>query len=484
MILKVLAASLAIGCSVLSAAPGDRLFSVMPTIPVSNQDFGDAVAISGNLVLVGAEDTPEGSVLSAGAAFLFDGVTGAQLRKLTPNESPATRAFGTSVAIDNQQLVIGAEDENLSKGAAYFFNVNGTQLHKVVANDGVAGDEFGQDVAIGGNVAAVSAPGAGALGGLYLFNVTTGVQIGSTIRPADLSPNAEFGSSIDMDREHVIVSIDNFGLGGAAYIYDTAGLLVNKLTLPSQFSSVRGFGRYVAIDGDYALVGATPSSDQTLGDRGTAFLFNVTTGAFLRQFTPLDSQADDLFGEGVALSGSLALVAARREDALGIANTAYLFDVNTGVQLARMDGAGIPAGDESFEAIDIDGAWIVAGQEGFDSPGFANNGRANVFSALVADYNNNGTIDAADYTVWRDTLGQTGAGLAADGNVNNVIDSGDYSLWRGNFGKSLSGPGAAASTAEPATLTVLAIVATLGWLRRLPRCGSRPGAMLIVVCSR
>ena len=27
---------------------------------------------------------------------------------------------------------------------------------------------------------------------------------------------------------------------------------------------------------------------------------------------------------------------------------------------------------------------------------------------IVGDYNHNGIVDAADYTVWRDTLGQTG----------------------------------------------------------------------------
>ena len=34
---------------------------------------------------------------------------------------------------------------------------------------------------------------------------------------------------------------------------------------------------------------------------------------------------------------------------------------------------------------------------------------------LDGDYNANGVVDAADYTVWRDSLGQTGMGLAADG---------------------------------------------------------------------
>lgn len=447
--------------AVASALPGDKLFSVVPTAPVSNQDFGDAVAISGNIVLVGAEDTADGLIGSAGAAYLFDGVTGAQIRKLTPAEAPATRAFGTSVAIDGLKLAIGAEDENNSKGAAYLFHANGTQLHKLTAADGVMGDEYGQDVAISGNVAAVSSPGAGALGAVYLYNVTTGAQIGGTIRPADLSPNAEFGTTIDMDGNRVIASVDNFGLGGAAYIYDTAGVLQHKLTLPSQFSTVRGFGRSVAISGNVALVGSTPSSDQTLGDHGTAFLFDATTGAFLRRLTPNDSLADDLFGEGVAISGNVAIVAARREDALGLASTAYLFDVGTGVQLARLDGTDIPAGDEAFEGVDIDGGRAIGGQEGFDSPGFANNGRANIFDALAGDYDHNGKVDGGDFLVWQRGLGS--ANLAADGDRDNDVDDVDLRIWQGNYGLAApsTSPMIAAAIPEPASLsftTVAAIV--------------------------
>jgi hypothetical protein len=41
---------------------------------------------------------------------------------------------------------------------------------------------------------------------------------------------------------------------------------------------------------------------------------------------------------------------------------------------------------------------------------------------LPGDYNHNGVVDTANYTVWRDSLGQTGAGLAADGNGNGVIE--------------------------------------------------------------
>jgi hypothetical protein len=59
---------------------------------------------------------------------------------------------------------------------------------------------------------------------------------------------------------------------------------------------------------------------------------------------------------------------------------------------------------------------------------------ADVLVTSVADYNRNGVVDAADYVVWRDTLGQSGTGLVADGNFNNQVDPADYDVWRAHFG--------------------------------------------------
>jgi hypothetical protein len=55
---------------------------------------------------------------------------------------------------------------------------------------------------------------------------------------------------------------------------------------------------------------------------------------------------------------------------------------------------------------------------------------------LKGDYNGNGIVDAADYIVWRDTLGFSGIGLAADGNGSGMIDTGDFEVWKAHFGQS------------------------------------------------
>jgi hypothetical protein len=72
---------------------------------------------------------------------------------------------------------------------------------------------------------------------------------------------------------------------------------------------------------------------------------------------------------------------------------------------------------------------------------------------LLGDYNKNGTVDSADYVVWRKSLTQVvSAYTGADGSGNGVVDQADYDIWRANFGKSLPGPGAGAGAGAGAAL--------------------------------
>lgn len=82
-----------------------------------------------------------------------------------------------------------------------------------------------------------------------------------------------------------------------------------------------------------------------------------------------------------------------------------------------------------------------------------------ISTTLAGDYNHNGIVDAADYTVWRDSFGQTGSGLAADGDNSGAVDQGDYDLWTMHFGEHNPGSGAGSNGAvpEPATIWLVGV---------------------------
>lgn len=114
------------------------------------------------------------------------------------------------------------------------------------------------------------------------------------------------------------------------------------------------------------------------------------------------------------------------------------------------------------------GAWMV-------------NSLSNAVFIRPGDYNRDGFIDAADYTVWRDTLGQAGFELAADGNDDGVVDPLDYAVWQGNFG-TIAGSAAASHAAAPepstAAMLILAVVGICSFQhRKMQRTTAKPDAL-------
>jgi hypothetical protein len=92
---------------------------------------------------------------------------------------------------------------------------------------------------------------------------------------------------------------------------------------------------------------------------------------------------------------------------------------------------------------------------------------------LPGDYNIDGAADAADYVVWRKTLGQSVFDYTfADGNGDAIVDEDDYGVWRANFGATLSpvpGAGAVAEPpAEPGAVGLAVELASFGETARQP----------------
>ncbi|MGD9634947.1 MAG: cytochrome c peroxidase [Pirellulales bacterium] len=89
---------------------------------------------------------------------------------------------------------------------------------------------------------------------------------------------------------------------------------------------------------------------------------------------------------------------------------------------------------------------------------------SNPFVTLPGDYDGNGTVDVADYNVWKSNFGDT-TSLVADGNGDHIVNAADYAIWRDNVGltwQSFAGAGAlAGSVPEPDAIVLGALAAAV-----------------------
>ncbi len=240
-----------------------------------------------------------------------------QQAELTPTSG---ERFG-AVAISGNLALIGDNDYNSTQGAAYVLENDGgtwTQQAVLTASDGVAGDLFGLSVAISGNIAAVgsdkSINGNEFQGAVYIF-VNSGGAWTQQAELTDPDGNADegFGARISLDGNTLLVGApgrSNGTVGGGAIFFYFQN--DEAWTQQAQFlgQNIFTFGASVSVNGNTALIGA-PQGNQT-GD-GLAYIYvrNGTTWTFQQALEAPDaSPSNDLFGDSVSLSGNLALIGA------------------------------------------------------------------------------------------------------------------------------------------------------------------------------
>jgi hypothetical protein len=186
-----------------------------------------------------------------------------------------------------------------------------------------------------------------------------------------------------------------------------------------------------------------------------------------------------VFHEAVTNNGTL-FVSASSEVVL-LENLAFVPGSSLGIEVASIDPESPPT--EAFGLLSVGGAAMLGGEIEVSLAGYtptigdtftvldAAGGRTGVFAtetlptlggnlaldvrytpdsvllavvpAITGDYNADGLVNAADYTVWRDSLGSQ-SNLAADGSGNGVVDNADHGVWAANYG----------ATAASATLAV------------------------------
>ncbi|NLF68877.1 MAG: hypothetical protein GX575_07460, partial [Candidatus Anammoximicrobium sp.] len=314
--------------------------------------FGLSVGIDGNTVVIGAPGDDEGAS-DAGAAyvFVFDGGTWTQQAKLIASGAEAGAALGSSVDISGDTIVVGAPGEDASgadSGAAYVFVRDAgawTQQTSLVAADAEAGDAFGTSVAISPDQVVVGAPledGAGTdRGAMYRFLQSGGVwdagakytqpdvevwdrQTGDLITTITPQDGDRFGQAVDTNGMLVVVGAPGEpGVGtGTVHIFADMGGGFGAFYSPNSETDLElmpGWNYGAAV----AVAGVAPDMSDLLlavGIPNVVAPGEVPGGAVqIIQFEAapqflLGDGAEAAFGTSVSVSGQTILVGAPLQD--------------------------------------------------------------------------------------------------------------------------------------------------------------------------
>ena len=254
--------------------------------------FGHSVTVDGDTAVIGAP-FHDNAGIATGAAYGFTRAAGVWTQDpiMTASDAFAGDFFGWSVSLSGSVVAIGADlddDMGVDSGSAYVFERGGaswSQSAKITASNGAAGDQFGVDVALDGSVVVVgSILGDGDAtdsGTAYVFERQFSAwPERALLKASDGEAGDGFGASVAVSGPNAWVGAfydDDAGTdAGAAYLYTGSGSswAEDSKTTGSDTATDDWFGYAVAASGSTLLAGA-PYDDDTGGDGGAAFVFEV-----------------------------------------------------------------------------------------------------------------------------------------------------------------------------------------------------------------
>ncbi len=150
---------------------GNELFKLTPNDATEYNEFGTSVALRGNHAVVGAP----GDDYYNGAAYVFDlKRKGKQSAKLMPNPDHYSTGFGYSLALDGDLAAVGFIAGWDDPNPVYLFDIiTGAKLTTMIPSTGLASDSFGSTVAVNGNHVIIGADNAqSGNGAAYIFDAS------------------------------------------------------------------------------------------------------------------------------------------------------------------------------------------------------------------------------------------------------------------------------------------------------------------------
>jgi hypothetical protein len=256
---------------------------------VAGDQFGVSVSLSGDTTVVGAY----GKNLYQGAAYVFVGSGGVWTpqQELTASDGASSNNFGYAVSVSGDTVVIGAWRNN-NEGAAYVFARSGGlwgPQQKLTAPNGAAGFQFGLSVSVSGNTAVIGARygGQALLGAAYVYARSGGAWgQPQELTASDGVAGDGFGLSVSVSGDTLVIGTPGKNNGhGAAYMFAQARLGTNALLVGSAAgtsSVVLSYsGAWTAIANDSFLHISAGSASGT-GSSVIVFTYDAFTGTGTR----------------------------------------------------------------------------------------------------------------------------------------------------------------------------------------------------------
>jgi hypothetical protein len=422
--------------------------TLLADVPSHNAQLGTSVDFSGTRLVVGEPEADDAQP-NGGAATLYrkvgDGWTPISL--LVAEDAESFDDFGRSVAFDGDVVVVGAPGKDLAgdnEGAAYVFRDTGgawPQEQRLTPTTPAEGDRFGWSVDVEGDVCVIGAFGddeqANSAGAAYVFRFDGEAwQQEAKLLPSDPAPLAQFGRSVAIDGDRVLVGAwqddeQGFFTGSAySFVFDGEAWQEEDKLLADDGAAFRWFGLDLDLDGAVAIVGAY--GDEEVGglEAGAAYVFELDGAQWVQadKLLAADAEANARFGWAVAIDGASAWVGATGDSELGAgAGAAYHFRLGSAGWTQR-DKIAFAEGGEGAElgaAVAANDDVAVVGAPLWDADGDVDAGAAIVVEgcACPADFNADGALNVLDFVTFQLAWVARNPGADCDDNGNfNVLD--------------------------------------------------------------
>jgi hypothetical protein len=353
--------------------------------------FGFSVAISGSILVVGAE----GDVLNDNtqdAAYIFERQAGSWVEKqrLSASDGLPTHGFGLSVAVSGSTILVGAPFDAITgnnQGSVSVFEREGqswVETQKLTGSDDHPQQQFGRSIAISGSTIVIGAPFDGEVeqGAAYIFNHQGGSWTETQKLIASDGGQLEFfGTSVAVSGSTIASGSQRATVGGniaqgAAYIFNRQGgsWTETQKLIASDGQANAIFGHSIALSGSTIVVGAPFDTISGNALQGSAYIFNRQGGTWseTQKLIASDGVEFNLFGLSLALSGSTIVVGAQTATINGnlAQGAAYIFNRQAGswTEAQKLTASDGMLGDFFGQSVASSGSTIVVGAP-FDTIG-------------------------------------------------------------------------------------------------------------------